>query len=682
VDDYRWLENFDDPEVRAWSDAQNAYARSVLDALPNLAAISRRISELEHARSSRYSHLIARNGTFFAMKLDPSKQQPVLVTLKSLDDLSSERVIVDPNTIDPRGATAMDFYSPSLDAKKVAVSLSGKGSELGDAHVYEVETGKELKRDSIPRISTYNGEGIAWASDGTGFFYVRYPRPGERRKADLEFYQQIYFHKLGSAVDRDEYSLGKQFPRIAQTQLKSSPDGKYVLAVVANGDGGDHALYVWRARRGWAQVAKFEDHVTTAELGADQAVYILSRADAPRGQILRVALSSPSMAKAQIVVKQGEHAISAFAVTQSRIYTVMQLGGPSAIHVFDLSGNRLSEIPAAPVSRADDPVRLPKGDDIYFYQASYLTPSAWFAYSAADGRVTKTKLAESFPADLSGMTVVREFATSKDGTRVPLNIIYPKTVKLDGSAPALLYGYGGYGISLSPDFVGTIGTVWLEQGGLYAIANLRGGGEFGDEWHRAGNLTRKQNVFDDFYACAKLLAERGYVDAKRLGIVGGSNGGLLMGAALTQHPEKYRAVLSMVGIYDMLRVETEPNGEYNVTEFGTVKEPEQFRALFGYSPYHHVKDGTPYPAVLFVTGANDRRVNPEHSRKMTARLQSATSSKLPVLLRTSATTGHGIGTPLDERIAELTDEFAFFFAQLGVTYKVPPIRSATGGSSK
>jgi prolyl oligopeptidase len=311
---------------------------------------------------------------------------------------------------------------------------------------------------------------------------------------------------------------------------------------------------------------------------------------------------------------------------------------------------------------------------------SYVTPGAWFAYSAADGRVTKTKLAVTFPADLSGMTVVREFATSKDGTRVPLNIIYPKTLKLDGSAPALLYGYGGYGISQSPFFWGTIGTVWLEQGGVFAIANLRGGGEFGDEWHRAGNLTRKQNVFDDFYACAKLLSEQGYVNARRLGIVGGSNGGLLMGAALTQHPEMYRAVLSMVGIYDMLRVETEPNGEYNVTEFGTVKDAEQFKALFGYSPYHHVKDGTPYPAVLFTTGANDRRVNPEHSRKMTARLQSATSSKLPVLLRTSATTGHGIGTPLDEQIAELTDEFAFLFAQLGVSYKAPPMRSAMGGS--
>jgi prolyl oligopeptidase len=248
---------------------------------------------------------------------------------------------------------------------------------------------------------------------------------------------------------------------------------------------------------------------------------------------------------------------------------------------------------------------------------------------------------------------------------VPLNILRRKGIALDGHNPTILYGYGGFGISISPSFDATA-SLWLDQGGVYAIANLRGGGEYGEEWHRAGNLTNKQNVFDDFIAAAEYLVEAGYTRPARLAIMGGSNGGLLMGAALTQRPDLFRAVVSYVGVYDMLRVELDPNGAFNVTEFGTVTDPAQFEALYAYSPYHRVVDGAAYPAVLLVTGDHDGRVNPAHSRKMAARLQAATSSGLPVLLRTSAHAGHGIGTALNERIAEKTDVYAFLFDQLGV----------------
>jgi prolyl oligopeptidase len=260
--------------------------------------------------------------------------------------------------------------------------------------------------------------------------------------------------------------------------------------------------------------------------------------------------------------------------------------------------------------------------------------------------------------------VSRIMARSKDGTEVPMNIMHRKGVKLDGGNPTLLNAYGGYGISLSPSFDFTR-RVWFDAGGIFVVANLRGGGEFGEEWHKAGNLLRKQNVFDDFIACAEHLVRSGYTKPSKLAIMGGSNGGLLMGAALTQRPELFRAVVTMVGIYDMLRVELEPNGAFNITEFGTVKDRAQFDALYAYSPYHRVKDGAPYPAVLITTGENDGRVNPYNSSKMTARLQAATGSGLPVMLRTSAASGHGMGSKLSERISEKADIFTFLITELG-----------------
>ena len=301
------------------------------------------------------------------------------------------------------------------------------------------------------------------------------------------------------------------------------------------------------------------------------------------------------------------------------------------------------------------------GDALLLRVQTFLTPPAWQRYDPAAKKLAPTTLRETSAADFSDAEVVREFATSKDGTKVPLNIIRRKGTKLDGNNPVLLYGYGGYGINLSPVYTADM-RPYLDRGVVFVIANLRGGGEYGEAWHRAGMLTRKQNVFDDFAAAAQWLIDQRYTTPARLAIEGGSNGGLLMGAALTQHKELYRAVVSHVGIYDMLRVELQPNGSFNVTEFGTVKEQDQFRALYAYSPYHHVEDGAQYPAVLFLTGANDPRVDPSHSRKMTARLQ-ASGTKQPVLLRTTSAAGHGIGTALSEQIAQKADVMAFLLDQ-------------------
>jgi len=292
-------------------------------------------------------------------------------------------------------------------------------------------------------------------------------------------------------------------------------------------------------------------------------------------------------------------------------------------------------------------------------------PNRFYRLSA--GRSTPTALVVTSPVKFDDVEVVRTFASSRDGTRVPVNIIGKKGLRRDGSNPALLYGYGGYGVSLTPRFLGGSRRVWFDGGGVYAIANIRGGGEYGEEWHQQGMLTRKQNVFDDFIAAAELLVNQKYTQPGRLAIQGGSNGGLLMGAALTQRPDLFHAVVAQVGIFDMLRVELDPNGQFNITEFGTVQDPEQFRALYAYSPYHRVRDGVKYPAVFFSTGENDGRVNPLNSRKMAARLQAATASGLPVFLVTTGAAGHGQGSPLKVQIDQMADYLAFLFDQLGMT---------------
>jgi prolyl oligopeptidase len=294
---------------------------------------------------------------------------------------------------------------------------------------------------------------------------------------------------------------------------------------------------------------------------------------------------------------------------------------------------------------------------------SYTEPAAWFRIPAGKTEPVKTALVNNSPVSFADIEVTREFATSKDGTKVPLNIVRRKGTPKDGNNPTLLYAYGGYGLSQQPNFDFTR-RVWFDRGGVYVVANIRGGGEFGEEWHKAGNLTKKQNVFDDFAASAEYLTKEKWTRPEKLSILGGSNGGLLMGAMITQHPDLFRAVISAVGIYDMLRVELAPNGAFNVTEFGTVKDPDQFKALYAYSPYHHVTDGTKYPSILMMTGANDGRVAPYHSRKMIARLDAANKSTAPILLRTTTSAGHGIGTALSERIKQLSDQYAFLFAQL------------------
>jgi len=676
-DDYRWLENWSDPLVQKWSEAQNAYARFVLDGLPGRDAIAERVRKLEASPSPEYFALVQRGGVLFALKDEPPKQQPFLVRLESADAPQSERVLVDPNALDPKGGTAIDWFVPSLDGKLAAVSLSEGGSETGTVRVFDVATGQPLP-DVLPRVNGGTAGGsLAWNAGATGFFYTRYPRSGERAPEDMDFYQQIWFHRLGTRTEEDVYSLGKDFARIAETTLQSSRDGRAILASVKNGDGGEVAQFLLDPAGSWTQISTFADKAVDGHFGPDGALYLLSRSGAPRGKILRLSLENASLDKARVVVPESERVISHFRATDNLLYVVDIVGGPQRIRVFDHAGQARGDVPVLPVSSVGSIVPL-SGDEVLFLNQSPVAPRAWYRVGPG-GKVARTALAKKSPADFRDTEVLRQTATSKDGTKVPLTILRKKGTKLDGNRPTILTGYGGFGISESPFFSEGI-RLWIEQGGVLADANLRGGGEFGEAWHLAGNLTKKQNVFNDFLACAQFLINGRYTRPQRLAIMGGSNGGLLMGAALTQRPDLFRVVVSHAGIYDMLRVELSPNGSFNVTEYGTVKDPKQFAALYAYSPYHHVSDGTRYPAILFLTGANDPRVDPMQSRKMTARLQAAAASSSPILLRTSGSSGHGFGTALDEALAQETDAWSFLFWQLGLKYR--PVQESSGARAR
>jgi prolyl oligopeptidase len=667
-DDFQWLENWADPNAKAWVGAENAYSRRFLDAMPSRPALHDKLTALMSSTSSSYAGLVERGGVVFALKNAPPKQQPLLVTLKSVDDLASEHVVYDPNAEAADGSLTIDFFRPSPDGKRVALSVSKGGSEDGTLRILDVATGQALP-DRIPRVTYPTGGGdVAWSSGGTGLYYTQYPAPGTKPEADIHFFQQVYFHRLGTPATQDRREVGDDFPRIAETRLESSRDGRIVTALVENGDGGDYALYLKtpdaNGDGAWRRIAADADGVKDSRIGDDGALYLLSRAGAPRGKLLRLPVTAKTQkvdwAKVPVILPQAEGSIEQFVPAGRRLFVAELAGGPSTLRTVDLRTHRATSVALPPVTGIADLADVGRGD-VVANLTSYLAPPAWM--HVGSGRARLSAMFVTSEATFNDSEVVREFAVSKDGTKVPVNIIRRKGTRLDGRNPTILYGYGGFGLPMTPGF-NPARRVWLDRGGVYVVANIRGGGEYGEAWHQAGNLTHKQNVFDDFIASAEYLVKAGYTQPARLGIMGGSNGGLLMGAALTQRPELFRAVVSTVGVYDMLRVELDPNGAFNTTEFGTVKDKAQFEALYAYSPYRNVRDGTDYPAILMMTGDNDGRVNPAHSRKMIARLQQADPGGKPILLLTSASSGHGIGTALSERIEQTVDQYGFLVDQL------------------
>ena len=478
---------------------------------------------------------------------------------------------------------------------------------------------------------------------------------------------QLYLHKLGAATAKDSYEIGKDFVRIAEVFVDVHSSG-LVLVTVQKGDGGEFELYLKGKSGTWTQLATYEDRAVQAFFGEKNDLYVLSRKAAPRGKLLRAPIAGFDLQKAKVVLPEAKDTLvsdvwddGVLLVHGGRIFATYQLGGPSEIRTFDLDGKSKPGPKVLPVSSAANLTALGKADVLYS-NVSFVEPLGWYSYAAKGGATSKHKISTKTPVDLAGVSVTREMAVSKDGTQVPVNILLPAGHKPGTPIPFLVTGYGGYGVNIEPSFQAQR-SVFLALGVGLAIVNLRGGAEYGEDWHQAGALTKKQNVFDDFIGAIEHLKQK---HASKVAITGGSNGGLLMGAVLTQRPELITVATSLVGIYDMLRVETEPNGAFNTTEFGSVTDKAQFEALYAYSPFHHVKDGSAYPPTLMLTGANDVRVAPWHSRKMIARMQAASASTSPLLLMTTFDAGHGMGSSVDQLVEQSTDAYAFMMHHLGV----------------
>jgi prolyl oligopeptidase len=658
-EDHRWLEDASSPETIAWTEAQAELTRTYFASLPWRGDLRARVEGLLRADRSAYSDLAVGGDTYFALKEQTPRQRPFLVTLSDLDDTSTERVLVDPEEIDPTAQTAIDWFVPGPGGRQVAVSMSENGTEDGTLFIFDAARG-EVLGEPISHVNLMGGS-MAWRRDGTGFWFTRC--------ADAAgFGQQVWYRDLDSdGEDRLDFPAGVADEVIAENVLSASADGHWLMDRVQKGDGGEWQLFVRpQSQEGeWWLLADIADNCPHAVLGTE-AAYLLSRRGAPHGRVLRLDLrEGVTVAEAEELVPASNLVIEDMAVTDATIWVADMDGGPQQLRTFDLDGRPLAAPEVPPVSTVSSYwSRLATlGRDRVAWQCeSFTEPPAWWV--AADGEPAhRTALATTTPVDLSGYVVSREFVTSWDGTRVPLNIIAARGTPRDGTAPALLTAYGGYAISLVPQF-STERILWLEHGGVFVVANIRGGGEYGQEWHQAGRLGTKQNCFDDFIACADHLVESGITSRDQLAIMGGSNGGLLMGAVITQRPDLARACIAAVPVMDSLRSETTMNGRYNTTEFGSVEDPEIFKALLDYSPYHNVRERVPYPAVLLTAGEHDTRVDAWHAKKMTARLQAATSSGLPVLLRMEVG-GHLSGS-LDQTIDETTDLYAFLFDQIGV----------------
>lgn len=671
TDPYRWLENGDDPAVQAWNRAQDARTRAYLDHLPQRRAAYDRLHALMSTASPGYRSLYAAGGKLFVLYTQPPKRQAMVAVLAT-GGSPGAHVVVDPNVINPAGTTAIDWFVPSPDGTLVAASMSDNGSEDGSVHVFEVATGQEV-HEVVPRVQYPTGGGsLAWRADGKGFWYTRYPGD-ERAEADRHFYQQVYYHALGDDPARDRHVFGDGLPKIAEISLDNRRNAHHVLATVANGDGGEFELYAIDEDQRVTQLTTFADQVVAGAIGPDDAVYMVSRAQAPRGKLLRLPLADGVLAHAQVLVPEGGMVMQStgqnsgltVVVTADALYLPVVEGGPGRVFIYGLDGQKRGELPLPDVATV--PELEPLGDGTVYYDVeTYLRPPYLARYHEDTGKSEETAYAQASPVRFDDAEVLRVYAEGTDGTRVPMSVIRRKGTRLDGRNPLLLNGYGGFGVSNSPHFLDAPTRLWLDAGGVFVIANLRGGGEYGEQWHRDGALTAKQHVFDDFAAAARHLVESGYTTPAHLAAMGRSNGGLLMGATLTQHPEMFRAVVSLVGIYDVLRTELEPNGMFNTTEYGSTKDPQQFRALYAYSPYHHVRDGTAYPAVYMATGAHDGRVAPWQSRKMVARLQAANPKGQPVYLSINEHAGHGMGSSLDTRISEYADWYGFLLDQLGM----------------
>ena len=675
VDPYRWMEDLKSPDVQAWMKAQNDYTRDYLSHLPGRDALIKRIESLDNA-STRIGELGLYGGRYFYYKITPSDQTPKLYARDGLD--GKERLLVDPQVLGGDASkrfTIGDFY-PSPDGKLVAVEIAAGGAEIGVLRIIDAANGHPLP-DSIDRIL---GASVSWDTSNAFFYYTRMQKLGPNDSPlDKELDRSSYLHHLGDNPDKDALVLSRKGnPALGLVPtddpfVSITPGSPYAIGIIAHGVKNEVTLLVSSADAAakgtpvWTKFVDVDDDVTGAATMGHEA-WLMSHKDAPRYKVLHLDLDHPDIAKADVALPTSDLVLQNIATAKDGLYIEAQQGGISHLLRIPYGQTAATQVPLPYAGALEGFYTDVQANGALIRFAGWTEAPQWYAYDSASDKLTNTGVEQLNPTDFSGITSVEVTAPGADGTPVPLSIIYRKDLPMNGQNPCLMEGYGAYGLDIDPSFDATR-LALLEKGIVIAYAHVRGGGENGEDWHMAGQKLTKQNTISDFIACAEYLIKKGYTSPAKLAGRGTSAGGITIGGALTQRPDLFTLCICNVGMMDAVRSEAGPNGAANTPEFGSVKDADGFKSLFAMDAYLHVKDGTPYPTVLLITGANDRRVDPWQLFKMTARLQAATSSKNPVLLRIDYDAGHGMGSSKTQRDLITADQAALLLSRAAM---VPP----------
>jgi len=655
ADPYRWLEQADDPDTAAWVAAENALTRRHLEDPRREAVVARLRTLYDYPRTAAP---VARGGRFFYAHNDGLQNQPVVYVRDGLD--GAQRTLIDPNAIDPDGTTALTALAVDDDGARVAYALSRSGSDRQDILVRDVATGADAP--DVLRWAKFAS--ITWLPDGSGFYYTRFPEPGTVPDGDEHYYNRVSFHRLGDDQADDALVLERPDDREIVFQTAITGDGRQlVISAFKGASDKSEVLVLDRTKPGEPPRRLFTGFRAAYHFVDDDEgrLYFQTDEGAPLGAI--VAVDRDDLSRAPVaVVPESADKLAMAAIVGHRLFVVYLREAASAIGAFALDGSPLGEIDLPGLGTISELAGRPGDKALFFTFTSFTSPPQVLRYEVASSRLTPFSQAPA-PVDGSAYETRRVWYASKDGTRVSMFLVHRRDLDLDGRRPVLLTGYGGFNISLTPAFDPAV-FVWLDAGGVFALANLRGGGEYGEAWHEAGMRDRKQNVFDDFVAAAEWLVANRYTTPSRLAIEGGSNGGLLVGAAMVQRPDLFGAVVCRVPVADMLRYHRFTVGRFWIPEYGSSDHPDEFRYLYAYSPLHNVRDGVAYPATLVMTADTDDRVAPGMAKKFAARLQAATAGEAPILIRVETRAGHGAGKPVAKVIEEDADIFAFLFTAL------------------
>ena len=666
LDNYRWLEDGKNPETQKWVEQEMAYTRGILDGLAGRDAIHKRLTELLSIGSVTPPTIAGRH--YFYTKREGMQNQPVLYVRDGLN--GADRVLVDANKLAADGTIALDWFQPSDNGKYVAYGTSPSGSEMSTLHIIETKTGAIL-HDTIERTRAAS---IAWKRDNSGFYYTRYPKKGDVPDGQEMYNRHVYYHEIANdpedhPEDSDPLIFGQGRDAEDWPNVSLSNDGLWLLINVAQG-WTKSELFLMDVKAGTppTRVTNGKNFLYSAEVYNDR-LFITTDEDAPRYRVFVADAGNYDREAWKELIPQSDAVLQGTAVFGGKLFAQYEQNASSQLKLFDLQGKKLNDLLLPAIGTVFGlGGRWDRNELFYGFQSFTFAPSI-YRYDLKDGSTSLWTKVDAPSLDPAAYEVNQEWFHSKDGTRVPMFVVHKKGVQKNGHNPTLLTGYGGFNLSLTPTFSRTA-YLWMEHGGIYAVANLRGGAEFGEDWHRAGMLEKKQNVFDDMIASAQHLISEKYTDKNHLAIQGGSNGGLLMGAMITQRPDLFRAVICQVPLLDMIHYQDFQIAKLWIPEYGTSENAEQFKWLYAYSPYHHVKPGTEYPAILFMTADTDTRVDPMHAKKMSALMQSeaknGTSHTRPILLRIESKAGHGAGKPVTKQIEEFTDVYSFLFWQLGV----------------